>query len=885
MNKLSRVLLASVGIVAGVGLAKAEVGPSVKVYEEPGWCVWCPSAVALPDGRYALVHSRWRESDGFEAWCAKSEVGLAISEKGALGPYRFVKTILPGSGRDGDFDRDVTHNPQVLVDGGKYYLFYMGTHSDLRDGLAAGASSSGTAKGSYRMNQRIGVAVADRIEGPYVRTGKSILPETEDCIMASNPAVVKMPNGKYLMVYKWGWPPPARYPNCRNSCAAAMADSPLGPWKVVSKDIFPVRCANFPGEDPCLWLEGDVICCSIHDNGRFYAASDRALVRFESRDGVNWKNCGELFPRGRISRLERPFVLAGPEGRRLLFAASKPGSASPHSEIIAFPGVVPEPQRTFDLVVYGGTSAGIAAAVQARRMGLKDVVVLEPTTRIGGLTSGGLGQTDIGVKWAFGGIAREFYRGIRAYYNDESHWKWQKKGDYRSKGQSQTSDNEDTMWTFEPSAALSVLESWERRDGLDIRRGEWLDRGKGKVKVEGEGEQRKIDSLVTLSGKVFRAKMFVDATYEGDLMAAAGVSYAVGREANSVYGETINGVQAAWHPADFPKDWDNQIHAAVDPYVVPGDKSSGLVRGVEPEGRDAPNGAGDHRIQAYCFRVCMTDCPENRIPFGKPANYDERDYELLFRMAEAGEDLNAVNFSPMPNRKTDSNNRGGFSMDFIGANWSYPEASYAEREAIVRAHLDYQRGLLWTLANHPRIPAKTRELFSAWGTCKDEFADGLGGGWQRQLYVREARRMVGDYVMTEQDCRQTRTVPRPVALAAYGMDSHNVRRHVRDGLVRTEGDVQDHKFKRPYPVEYGSLVPRKAECANLLVPVCVSASHIAYGSIRMEPVFFALGQVAGTAAAQALAANVSVQDVDYARLRERLVRDGQVVSAVRPPAK
>ena len=539
-------------------------------------------------------------------------------------------------------------------------------------------------------------------------------------------------------------------------------------------------------------------------------------------------------------------------------------------------GVRAEPvvQPTFDLVIYGGTSAGISAAVQAKRMGLKNVVVLEPTTRIGGLTTGGLGQTDIGVKWAFGGIAREFYRAIRAYYNDPVHWKWQAKSDYKSKGQSQTLDTEDTMWTFEPSAALAVLEGWEKRDGLDIRRGEWLDREKGGVTIE----DGRITAIRTLSGKVFRGRMFVDATYEGDLMAAAGVSYAVGREANAVYGETINGVQSEWHPATFPKEWDNQIHVAVDPYIVPGDKTSGLIRGVEPEGREEPNGSGDRRVQAYCFRVCMTDCPENRIPFAKPVDYDERDYEILFRMAAAGEDLNIVNFSPMPNRKTDSNNRGGFSMDFIGGNWNYPEASYAEREKIARAHLRYQRGLLWTLANHPRIPAAVREFHSKWGTCRDEFADGFGEGWQRQLYVREARRMVGDYVMTEHDCRQTRKVPRPVALAAYGMDSHNVRRHVVDGKVRNEGDVQDHKFKRPYPVEYGSIVPKKAACRNLFVPICVSASHIAYGSIRMEPVFFALGQVAGTAAAQALSEGVAVQDVDYGALSRRLKADGQVFS-------
>ena len=879
MEGIRGIVAAGLAFYAGAAAWGAD---AVSVYEEPGWCVWCPSPVALPDGRFALVHSRWREADGFEAWCAKSEVGLAVSEKGALGPYRFVKTILPGSGKDGDFDRDVTHNPQVLVEGGKYYLFYMGTRSDVTEGQA-GSSSSGTAKGSFRMNQRIGVAVADRIEGPYERTGKSLFPEDPERIMASNPAVVKMPNGKFLMVFKWGWPPAARYPICRNTCAAAVADHPLGPWKVVSKDVFPVRCANFPGEDPCLWLEGDEICCSIHDNGRFYSQDERALIWFTSKDGVTWTNRGALFPRGSVSRLERPFVLCGEGGRRLLFAASKPEARSPKSRIVAYPGVLPEPGHTFDLVIYGGTSAGIAAAVQAKRMGLKDVVVLEPTSRIGGLTTGGLGQTDIGVKWAFGGIAREFYRGIRAYYNDPANWKWQEKGEYKSKGQSETSDAEDTMWTFEPSAALAVLERWERRDGLDIRRGEWLDREK--VKVEGEGEQRKIVSIRTLAGKVFRGKMFVDATYEGDLMAAAGVSYAVGREANGVYGETINGVQTGWHPADFPKKWDNQIHADVDPYVVPGDRTSGLVRGVEPEGREAPNGSGDHRIQAYCFRMCLTDREENRIPFAKPDGYDERDYEILFRMGEAGDDLTLANNAPMPNRKTDTNNRGGFSMDFIGANWNYPEASYAERDRIARAHLRYQQGLMWTLANHPRIPDAARAFWSKWGTCRDEFADGFGDGWQRQLYVREARRMVGDYVMTEHDCRQERKVPRPVCLAAYGMDSHNVRRHVVDGKVRNEGDVQEHKFKRPYPVEYGSIVPRKSECANLFVPVCMSASHIAYGSIRMEPVFFALGQVAGTAAAQALAANESVQDVDYARLRARLVQDGQVVSAVRSSAQ
>ena len=553
-----------------------------------------------------------------------------------------------------------------------------------------------------------------------------------------------------------------------------------------------------------------------------------------------------------------------------LDASSRGVPASGHAVV----GAEPEPQCEFDLVIYGGTSAGIAAAVAAVRSGLSDVVILEPTKRIGGLTTGGLGQTDIGVKWAFGGIAREFYRDIKRHYDNPAAWKWQKRSEYRSGGQTKNDPNEDTMWTFEPSAALSVLESWEKGSSLDIRRGERLDRRPGGVTVDGG----RIASIRTLSGKVFKAKMFIDATYEGDLMAAAGVTYAVGREANSVYGETINGVQAGWHPDDFPKEWDNQIHVAVDPYVVPGDRSSGLIRGIEPEGRESPNGSGDNRIQAYCFRMCMTDVPENRIPFAKPEGYDERDYELLFRIAEAGGDLTLSNFSAMPNRKTDTNNRGGVSTDYIGGNWDYPEASYDERERIVRAHLKYQRGLMWTLANHPRVPKAVRDFYSKWGMCRDEFEGERGDGWQNQLYIRESRRMVGEYVMTEQDCRQLRTVPHPVALAAYGMDSHNVRRHVVDGKVMNEGDVQDHNFSRPYPIEYHSLTPKRSECANLMVPVCVSASHIAYGSIRMEPVFFALGQVAGTAAAQALSEGVAVQDVDYPALRVRLERAGQVLS-------
>ena len=331
-----------------------------------------------------------------------------------------------------------------------------------------------------------------------------------------------------------------------------------------------------------------------------------------------------------------------------------------------------------DVVVYGATSAGVSAALQAKRMGV-DAVVLEPTGRIGGLTTGGLGQTDIGTKESFGGIAREFYAAVRKWYDDPAHWTRQTFEEYSPDGQCSGTKRADTMWTFEPSAALGILEGWERQYGLKIVRHVRLDRGKGGVTVE----NGRIAAIRTEDGRVWKGKVFIDATYEGDLMAAAGVSYAVGREGNDVYGETVNGIARRLSV-------NHQFAAGVDPYVKAGDPSSGLLPGLEPDDLRA-DGTGDGRVQAYCFRMCLTDVPENRIPFKKPVGYRELDYELLLRNLEKG--LSAVPpwiNSKMPNRKTDTNNRGGFSTDFIGGNHVYPEASYAEREQIVAAHLRYQ---------------------------------------------------------------------------------------------------------------------------------------------------------------------------------------------------
>ncbi len=531
-----------------------------------------------------------------------------------------------------------------------------------------------------------------------------------------------------------------------------------------------------------------------------------------------------------------------------------------------------------DLVIYGSSPAALTAAIEAQRLGRTAVIVC-PETRIGGLTTGGLGQTDIGNKSAFGGLALQFYRDVADWYKVDSHWKYEKRSDYIPDGQCAGSFGEDSMWTFEPSAALAILERWERDNKLEIVRGEFLDRKPGGVVRNGS----RIVAIKTLSGKTFRGKMFVDATYEGDLMAAAGVSYTVGREANSVYGETISGVERA-----LAKN--HQFNKGVSPYVKPGDPSSGLLPYVEPD-TDEPDGTGDGRVQAYCFRMCLTDDPSNRIPFVKPEGYNPQNYELLLRNLEAIDPDTFVKkaakfweFMPwinsrMPNRKTDTNNRTGFSTDFIGQNYAWPEASYKEREKILKAHLDYQMGLVWTLANNPRVPEPIRSRVAQWGTCKDEFADGLGHGWQSQLYVREARRMVGDYVATEHDVLRERTTSRPVAMAAYGMDSHHVRRYVgKDGFVHNEGNIEDWRAGgKPYPLDYGVIIPKKGDCENLFVPVCVSASHMAFGSIRMEPVFFALGQVAGAAAALSLDADCAVQDLSYESLKKVLLDGGQVI--------
>jgi len=540
-------------------------------------------------------------------------------------------------------------------------------------------------------------------------------------------------------------------------------------------------------------------------------------------------------------------VLGGAGAAALWLAAGGPAAAEPVREtptgtptgaVDRAPGLrywYPVPaapgEVTSDICVYGGTSAGVTAAVRAARAG-RSVVLVVFGRHLGGLSSAGLGATDTGRIEGIGGLSREFYRRLGSHYGRPD------------------------AFTFEPHVAERVFDEWVAEEGIPVHREHRLSR------VDTAGGR--ITALRTENGKVFRAKVYIDASYEGDLMAAAGVSFTVGRESNATYGETLNGVQIRSG---------HQFQRTIDPYVVPGDPASGLLPGVQAEPPGTP-GQGDRRIQAFNFRMCLTKAP-NRRPFPRPAGYDPARYELLRRYIAAGVwDAMRLN-TPMPNGKTDMNNNGAVSTDNIGRNYNWPDGDYATREQIFSDHVTYQQGLMYWLANDPAVPATIRAEAAAWGLPADEFAE--TGGWPHELYIREGRRMVADYVVTEHDCRWTRTAPDPVGLASYTMDSHNCARVVVNGAARNEGDVQVPPAG-PYGISYRAIVPARGQCPNLVVPVALSASHIAFGSARMEPVFMLLGHAAASAADLALTSGRAVQDVDYPTLRRGLLADGMVLT-------
>ncbi|MEQ8881985.1 MAG: FAD-dependent oxidoreductase [Cyclobacteriaceae bacterium] len=517
-----------------------------------------------------------------------------------------------------------------------------------------------------------------------------------------------------------------------------------------------------------------------------------------------------------------------------------------------------------DVIIYGGTSAAIMAAVQLKRMD-KKVIIVCPEEHIGGLSSSGLGFTDIGDKSVIGGLSREFYQQIYNHYQNEEAWNWQAREDFGNVGQGAPAIDGDlkTMWIFEPHVAEKVFENYISQYQIPIHRDEWLDRENGVEVVDGE-----IRSITMLSGKKFEAKIFVDATYEGDLMAAAGVNYHVGREANSVYGETWNGVQKeVFHHSH------NFGDRKISPYVIPGDPSSGVLPRIstDPPGEQ---GQGDKKVQAYNYRLCTTNAEGNVVPFEKPEGYDPAEYELLRRVFESGR-YSMFGGGEIPNYKRDVNNVGPFSSDNIGMNYEYPEASYEKRKEILEEHINYHKGLLYFWGHDESVPKRHRDKINKWGLAKDEFVD--NDHWPYQIYVREARRMIGDYVMTEHEILGNRKVTKPIGMGSYTMDSHNVQRYItEEGYVQNEGDLGVEPGQ-PYQIHLGSILPKRNECSNLIVPVAVSSSHIAFGSIRMEPVFMILGQSTGVIAALSVDRGEKIHDIPYEEIKAKLIEGNQIL--------
>jgi len=504
----------------------------------------------------------------------------------------------------------------------------------------------------------------------------------------------------------------------------------------------------------------------------------------------------------------------------------------------------------YDVVVYGDSSGAVSAAIAAQRQG-KSVILVNPTRFLGGMSASGLGATDfLGQRATFGGIASEFYDAVAAHYG-QAH-----------------------VRSFEPHVGQATFNAMIQDAGVTVVFNELLDREAG---IEMVGQR--ITAITTLSGNTYRGRIFIDATYVGDLMAAAHVTYTVGRESEAQYGESLAGVRRGDSPnrrAHYTQRDKDHFVVDVDPFVTPGDPDSGLLPYIF-QVDNLTNGQGDDHIQAYNYRVCLTTDADNAIPIDRPEGYREIDHELLLRNFEAGDHRMPALIEPLAGDggKVDWNSKEAIGSDYASANWEYPEASYERRIEIERAHETYIRGFLWTLANSPRVPESIRNQVQGFGLPRDEFTD--NGGWPYMIYIREARRMVGGYVMTQADCMGDRSCDDPVGLGSFGMDSHVVQYFVNEaGYVRRDGVIW-RVPPRPYGISYRSITPRQGECENLFSPVCVSASHVAHGSIRMEPVFMVLGESAATAACLAIDRGVSVQDVPYDALRAELIANGQII--------
>ncbi|HRH48676.1 MAG TPA: FAD-dependent oxidoreductase [Panacibacter sp.] len=501
--------------------------------------------------------------------------------------------------------------------------------------------------------------------------------------------------------------------------------------------------------------------------------------------------------------------------------------------------IISSVKAQYDICIYGGTSAGVIAAYTAAKQN-KKVILIEPGKHLGGLSSGGLGYTDIGNKYVVSGLARDFYRRMGKHY-----------------GKFET-------WIFEPHSAEAIFNDYIKEANVPVLFQYVITKAtKGNTTIKSI-EIQNLNPAASTFTKTITAKMFIDCSYEGDLMAKAGVSYTVGREDNKTYNETWNGVQLL-DKHQFPD--------GIDPYKIPGDSTSGLLWGIS-NNKLLPNGTGNTMLQAYNYRLCLTNDPANKIEITKPGGYDASMYELLLRYIDIYKPKNlddrVLNISMMPNHKTDINNNGPFSTDMIGMNYDYPTADYNTRQRILNAHAEYIKGLLYFIGHDPRMPEYLRNEMLQWGYPKDEYTD--NNNFTPQAYIRESRRMIGDYVMTQNNCESKEIVTDAVGMAAYTMDSHNCERLVVNGMVKNEGDVQKGGFG-PYPIAYRSLIPKANDCTNLFVPVCLSASHIAYGSIRMEPVFMVLAESSAAAACMAINNKQTVQQVNVKQLQQLLTNN------------
>ena len=517
-------------------------------------------------------------------------------------------------------------------------------------------------------------------------------------------------------------------------------------------------------------------------------------------------------------------------------------------------------QKNYDIVIYGATPSGFVAAIESARLG-KSVALLEPSQHLGGIITNGLGGTDVDNHGEFqnslavGGLALEFYKRIAKIYDREK--------EFNDALKNKTKNT--SLWRFESKVAEQVINDWIKEYDIDVFFGQRLAESKSAVKKK----QAKILEIRMENNNTFKGKMFIDASLEGDLLARAKISTTRGRESNSKYNETLNGIRKETTHAQFK--------VKVDPYKEIRKPKSGLIPTIQNEPLGTPGGS-DKSIQAFCFRMCLTQNKDNQVPFSKPQDYDRSQYEIYFRYLKAGGKLYTPRVS-IPNGKTDLGAWHDLSHNLYGMNHDYPTGNYATREKILKEHQTFTQGLFYFLANDEEVGKLDPDLqktWASWGLAKDEFTD--NNHWPREFYVRDARRMVSDYVITEYHTRKAnpKVVEEPVAVAFWPPDLHSARRIVKDGFAYNEGFVFGGDTWRPFGISYRALIPKEKECTNLLTPTCPSSSHIAYGAIRIEFTYMALGQACAAMASQAIDNSVNIQQIDYKSLINVLDQEGQV---------